>query len=496
MTATHVRERRNGGRKLKGDELLEQLRPLGMPAEGFAEHVHDDLELHGGSASYGRLAQLLSGPGDLVISGLAPFFKRRVSSPWAIVVVTFKDDPKPSSSLAKYEAVFTSTGEGTLNMVDYFWEMSHGMLDLSGTKVFGPYVLDRPRADYVGNVYPQPAGKLNRNGILDLAKATATTAGVDLTQFAGVVVCGTPQLDLCGWVGGGAALCDDLSLQPSLLGQEMGHGYGLDHSRRDGSLDDYQDAWDTMSTANAFMAWHPTYGSIGPGLNAVNMHLRGWLDERRVHTIPLDRSTAQTFTLRPLHDRSHAGALVLAIGDVFVEFRHRSRWDAGIPRSCVLVHYPDGNTSYIMRGKSGSYDLVAGDRFERGSETTVWGDHLVIAVDSIDDAAKTATVSVTYRPFRKPDIPIKVGDVFGGVASDGPGWIVVGGKVVPVPPRGPARVLVESVVAALEQDQAGLAAGRYEQRIDALGGVVRAVGQLAGSIELVSETPPGLERLR
>ena len=52
--------------------------------------------------------------------------------------------------------------------------------------------MDRPRGDYVGNVYPQPDGKLNRNGLLDAAKAAATAAKV--------------------------------------LGQEMDHGYGLDHA--------------------------------------------------------------------------------------------------------------------------------------------------------------------------------------------------------------------------------------------------------------------------
>ena len=40
------------------------------------------------------------------------------------------------------------------------------------------------RGDYVGNVYPQPDGKLNRNGLLDAAKAAATAAKVELWKRA------------------------------------------------------------------------------------------------------------------------------------------------------------------------------------------------------------------------------------------------------------------------------------------------------------------------
>ena len=43
------------------------------------------------------------------------------------------------------------------------------------------------------------------------------------------------------------AFCDTLSLSPSPLGQEMGHGYGLDHARQEGSDTDYMDPWDVMS---------------------------------------------------------------------------------------------------------------------------------------------------------------------------------------------------------------------------------------------------------
>jgi hypothetical protein len=78
--------------------------------------------------------------------------------------------------------------------------------------------------------------------------------------------------DLCGWIGGRAALCDPGSLQPTALGQEMGHGYGLFHSRVDGSTLDYQDPWDTMSTWDGcYSEPHCDYTLIGPGLCSANM---------------------------------------------------------------------------------------------------------------------------------------------------------------------------------------------------------------------------------
>ena len=78
-------------------------------------------------------------------------------------------------------------------------------------------------------------------------------------------------------------VADKNTLQPSILGQEMGHGYGLDHSRLEGLSDDYRDPWDIMSTwDNVFMAPHPNYGLVGPFLNAANMNGRGWLAPQRV----------------------------------------------------------------------------------------------------------------------------------------------------------------------------------------------------------------------
>src|SRR5207249_1628669 len=73
----------------------------------------------------------------------------------------------------------------------------------------------------------------------------------------------------------------------ALWGQEMGHAFGLDHSRQNGSDSDYQDMWDVMSTMNAFCyTADPNYGLRGIGLNAWNMRGRQWLDESRVWKRP------------------------------------------------------------------------------------------------------------------------------------------------------------------------------------------------------------------
>lgn len=400
---------------------------------------------------------------------------RRKQSPWLVIVVRFSDDKNPvakkyvqlSDPLAPYKRVFTAEGRGELNVVDFFQDMSHGVLDLSKSTVVGPYRLPRPRADYVGNVYPQPEGKLNRNGILELAKATAVEKGIDPSTFAGVVVCGTPTLDLCGWLGGMAALCDDLSLTPSLLGQELGHGYGLDHSRRHGSTDDYADPWDTMSTASDYSAPHAEFGSVGPGLNAWNMRLRGWLDEDRV--VSVEPGAQAIVTLKPLHDWPF-GTIALEAHGFLIEFRARERWDRNIPRPCVMIHRVDGNQSYMMASTAGNFDLVQGDRFEWGLPV---GRSLDIEVLDIDNGNRSATVKVVHRMIRIPEyVEWSPRDYLN--------------PLPPVASKPDLRTLVDRYQAVVEVAQRY---GRPEIQLEALGDIAEQIGRMASKIELTTMHP-------
>lgn len=118
--------------------------------------------------------------------------------------------------------------------------------------------LDQKRADYSGSQVSM-AGKINRVELIEVAK---TKAGVQLSKFAGVLVSVLGATDLFGLTNGMAAVCDSTNLQPSLLGQEMGHGYGLAHARKDASEDDYEDPWDVMSTANAHEAPNADFTNV------------------------------------------------------------------------------------------------------------------------------------------------------------------------------------------------------------------------------------------
>ena len=259
-----------------------------------------------------------------------------IQTPWAVLLCKFKDDNSEPYDRQRYEDLFTNSGVGKLNMVDFFRDMSHGKLDLSGSRVFGWYTLDKNRSDYIAD------GDINK-GRADLIEWARQAASADLTangSFFSVVVCMNVPTDLFG--GAAGAVCDDgrwpdnndgpgmSSMSPSLLGQEMGHVYGLAHSKADGSTADYMDPWDVMSTtATRYMSPHPIFTDLdvrarpifrlGPGLNAANMAGRGWLDESRVWTASRE-SFDTVITLRPLHRRDLSGFLAARLGKYLVEF--------------------------------------------------------------------------------------------------------------------------------------------------------------------------------
>ncbi|HKG61528.1 MAG TPA: hypothetical protein VKB05_17340 [Pyrinomonadaceae bacterium] len=352
--------------------------------------------------------------------------------------------PKEAKKRSFFEQMFTASGRGTFNMVDFFDDMSHGNVDIGGSKVFGWFTLPHKWSDYKGS----GANPQGRQDLINWAKQAATANGVDLSSFFNVVICmnatATQGTDLFG--GGGGVVCDTNVLEASILGQEMGHGYGLDHSRLNGTLADYTDRWDVMSTWDScFMQPHNDYVRIGPGLNAANMDGRGWLDGSRVWS-PRSTSFSEFITLRPLHRRDLPGYLAARLGDYIVEFRKQDRWDAAIPRSAVLVHRFEDNHSYLMPATNGQQDLVANNTFGDNPGNTpfdIFASVTRLTVDEIDDTNQVATIHLEHRA---PQVTaVGPGILFGGVAAGGDGFVIIGGKIIRIPPRSPLFRVLEQI---------------------------------------------------
>lgn len=371
-----------------------------------------------------------------------------VKSSWAVLLCKFNDDSTEPFPRDYYEDLFTSSGVGSQNMVDFFRDVSHGNLDLSETRVFGWYTLDKKASEY-GLTGAEKQN--NRGNLINWARQAAAARGDEISQYP-VVVCMNVPTDLFG--GGAGVVCDNQSTDPRFLGQEMGHFYGLEHSRADGSTVDYNDFWDIMSTAgNAFSARHPRYSLIGPGLNASNMAGRGWLDESRVWNTS-NRSFDTVVQLRPLHRRDLPGFLAARLGEYLVEFRSKERWDAGIPRPAVLIHRFEDNISYLMSANNGEQDLVTGSVFgatDTGSSVlSIFTGATKIEVVEINADEQFAKIRLVHRPAVEE--PSLGGVLFGGVTRGGSGHILVGGKFIPIPPHSPFVQILNQVAAYESSD--------------------------------------------
>jgi hypothetical protein len=404
------------------------------------------------------------------------------ASNWAVLKCKFADDNTATVPDLHYERLFTGVGSGSSNMVDFFSDVSHGQLDLSGSKVFGWFTLPIDKAAYVGNA-TAGAGQYDRNGLVNLCRQTATNSGVNLPAFNGTLVTLNGGVDLFGYVGGMTAFCDSNSLSPSPLGQEMGHGYGLDHARKDGSSADYQDPWDVMSVYASFMASNTEWGSIGPALNAWCMRSQSWLDETRVWTSSAFAFDDVTVELRPLHRHDLPGLLAAELGPYLIEYRPAERWDAAFPRSAVFVHRFEDNHSYVMAGTGANYDLAAGDVFEVGSQDFIYGAWDRVEVVSIDDNELVATLGLTHRSRSPLPFWELVALIVGGVAVDGGGGAIYGGKFHPIPPRGPEIEILQQLVAYLGAAEIGDVALRAQVRQAAFAAIARTAEKQSARLD-------------
>lgn len=191
-----------------------------------------------------------------------------------------------------------------------------------------------------------------------------------ITEQTGADLFGTapPAVTFDGHGLAGVIAAENIGLTQVL--HEMGHGFGLNHSRALATANtddyDYHDCYDLMSAlswsgslvpcSSVYFFTGANFGEpprSGPGLDAINLDREAWLlDSQRLY---FDNSScgAQTITLGALSNPLQGGLLEARIpaavpiatkkgattSDYYsAEFRDQSGWDQGIPAPAVQLH--------------------------------------------------------------------------------------------------------------------------------------------------------------
>ena len=346
-------------------------------------------------------------------------------TPWAIILCKFTDNTSEPFPMQYYQDLFTKNDKGSAwNMVRYFHDCSHGNTDVSGSKVFGWFQLNKSVADY------NALGGAARGQLIQWARAAAQAAGNNLAPFFNTVVCTNLWQDICETGNGVVAhvafadpVCPQLAevmttacKNARVVGKRGGTYVCMEGPQfsslaesQNGSTQDYQDPWDIMSAANDFSTTDSEFSTIGPGMSAANMRSLKWLDESRVWN-GSNTGYDQTIKLRPLLRHDLSGWLAADFNGYVVEFRVKEGWDGGIPQACVLVHYFSDGHSYLMPGNGGKESLLAGDSFgdpdSGGKVTNPFASYNRVDVLSIDVNNREATLRMRHRPAKS--IPVAI----------------------------------------------------------------------------------------
>uniref|UniRef100_A0A8R1XL98 Metalloendopeptidase n=1 Tax=Onchocerca volvulus TaxID=6282 RepID=A0A8R1XL98_ONCVO len=285
---------------------------------------------------------------------------QRANEPWSVILCKFADTAKYEPRTREwYQKWMTGSGAGTI--AKYFMDVSNGIYTITDTEVLGwmtlPWTVQQVRLMALMDKTLWKDNSFNtlffikakqlcvefaaRKTKLNKRKITILNAehGAMYGKEDGVLI--TPRLSFS-----------------SVLAHEMVHSFHIGHSYSDRKINifpnshtgEYDDHYDLMSTANAWM--HKSrYGFSGPGLNGPHLDYLGWLPSNRILYFGRDGRSSSMIRLSSLsipHAWTNDWLLVMVPFDrnnpanVFtLEFRTPVNYDSGIMQEAIIIHKVD-----------------------------------------------------------------------------------------------------------------------------------------------------------
>lgn len=347
------------------------------------------------------------------------------SQPWVSILCKFADLADEPNPLAYFQNMYSSSYPG----LDHYWrEQSYNVINVAGSSAAGWFTLPRPKSSYLydqnGDGYPD----------LDFWRAVedctnVAEAAVYFPNYVGINLMFNDDLGCCAYGTGGWELNLDgvsrvwrITWEPpwgyqniTVIGHEMGHGFGLPHSG--GNQQTYNNPWDVMGDtwSYCYLSTDLTYGCLGQHTIAYHKgDLLGWIPAERKYVA--NWNSQATITLEqlalPQTNNYEVAQILTCSGSYFytVEARRHAGYDIKVPGEAVIIHEVDttrGDPAMVVDADNN------GDTGDAGAMWTV-GETFTDSTHGISVKVNTATATgftVTIKNFPntalcRPDPPI------------------------------------------------------------------------------------------
>lgn len=381
---------------------------------------------------------------------------------FAIFLCNFTDSQNPEPrSKEEYENVFLNNSD---SINQYWMDNSKEVCSIRGSKVFGWFTLPYTSTEFIARLRTlTTAPQLRIPAVPEVQRILQITDSEGKYHFSDdsfdyiIAIFSDSIADEGNY---GRTIVGDNILGNDIINRdthtffchEMAHAMcqPVDHSF-DFYLGIYNNWTDIMSARTVHSAPHSGLHFCGPNLCSVNKEILGWIPQNRIleYNDSIEINEEIEIVSRSYSDIE--GIELVKISGLYIEFVSKDKWDLGVPHSGIVINENIGGKAYVVvKDRNQPYDQIWRTNMFYGNKQDnnfdwYFGRYFYIEVMEINNETKKSRIRIERRHINRKLFGVEGVFVGRGGEDDGPGIMIVNGKIKRIPPWSPVAKILNTI---------------------------------------------------